>query len=224
MLPITGHWTDPNDPTRTHDCIPGAACLEKVTEDEVRDRRARGHASPPQAPVAYVGDGCYECQDEHYRHAGHCHHCGGYQERRWRLSMLVILYMILVGCLIEVAGSKAVGSLGIFITFVQITALKYLSISWPRASTRGSPPRRCPTSIWNSGASSASTRKLDILRQVPHGGVPASRHGSRCCACSILLRVLRRVLMEYVPRPKGRNSNPDPRDATVASPARGSGR
>ena len=201
-IPYAGHWTDPNDPTRTHDCIPGAACLEKVTEDEVRDRRCAGQRfAAAGSPVAYVGDGCYECQDEHYRHAGHCHHCGGYQERRWRLSMLVILYMILVGCLIEVAGSKAVGSLGIFITFVQITAsFKYLSISWPKsiyAWFTATSVSYLDMELWSveciypESWTFFAKYRMAVFQPLIWVAV--------LCG-SILLRVLRRVLMEYVRR------------------------
>ena len=49
------------------------------------------------------------------------------------LASLVLLYAALVGTLLEVAGSPAVGALGILLTFLQISAsMKYLSVAWPR--------------------------------------------------------------------------------------------
>ena len=76
-VPFAGHWTDPNEARRTYDCIPAAACVEKFSEDEVRDRRCAPQRFDPEgADPAYVGDGCYRCQSDHFRHAGHCHHCG----------------------------------------------------------------------------------------------------------------------------------------------------
>ena len=134
-IPFRGHWTDPGEPRRTYDCIPSASCVEKFTEDEVRDRRCAGQRfSPLSGDVAYVGDGCYKCQANHYRHAGHCHSCGTQQRARWRLGVLILLYAVVVGLLLEVAGSPAVGALGILVTFLQISAsMKYLSIAWPKA-------------------------------------------------------------------------------------------
>jgi hypothetical protein len=136
-IPFRGHWTDPNEPRRTYDCIPAAACVEKFTEDEVRDRRCAGQRfrknKNGNAAVAYVGDGCFECASNHYRHAGHCHSCGSPTRARWRLAALVLLYALLVGLLLEVAGSPAAGALGILVTFLQISAsMKYLSVEWPR--------------------------------------------------------------------------------------------
>jgi hypothetical protein len=137
-IPFRGHWTDPLEPTRTYDCIPSAACVEKFTEDEVRDRRCAGQRfskrnGRSEVAVAYVGDGCFECAANHYRHAGHCHSCGSQTRARWRLASLVLLYAALVGTLLEVAGSPAAGALGILLTFLQISAsMKYLSVAWPR--------------------------------------------------------------------------------------------
>jgi hypothetical protein len=102
-IPFRGHWTDPNEPRRTYDCIPAAACVEKFTEDEVRDRRCAGQRFRKNKngnAVAYVGDGCFECASNHYRHAGHCHSCGSPTRARWRLAALVLLYALLVGLLL----------------------------------------------------------------------------------------------------------------------------
>ena len=133
-IPYKGHWQDPGEPRRTYDCIPSAACVEKFTEDEVKDRRCAGQRFKRlSGDVAYVGDGCYQCQANHYRHAGHCHSCGSASRARWRLAALVLLYAAIVGLLLEVAGSPAVGALGILVTFLQISAsMKYLSIAWPK--------------------------------------------------------------------------------------------
>ena len=72
----------------------------------------------------------------------------------------MLLYLFFVGFLIEVAGSPAVGALGIFVTFVQITAsFKYLSIKWPEHLYAWLWPRRArATWTWKSGARSASPR------------------------------------------------------------------
>ena len=108
-IPFRGHWTDPLEPRRTYDCIPSAACVEKFTEDEVRDRRCAGQRfskrnGRSEVAVAYVGDGCFECAANHYRHAGHCHSCGSQTRARWRLASLVLLYAALVGTLLRLRG------------------------------------------------------------------------------------------------------------------------
>ena len=38
-LPYAAYWVDPASPTRVLECLPGAACLEKYSEDEVRNRK-----------------------------------------------------------------------------------------------------------------------------------------------------------------------------------------
>jgi hypothetical protein len=38
-LPYAAYWVDPSSPTRVLECLPGAACLEKYSEDEVRNRK-----------------------------------------------------------------------------------------------------------------------------------------------------------------------------------------
>ena len=115
--------------------------------------------------------------------------------------MLVILYMILVGCLTEVAGSKAVGSLGIFITFVQITAsFKYLSISWPKsiyAWFTATSVSYLDMELWSveciypESWTFFAKYRMAVFQPLIWVAV--------LCG-SILLRVLRRVLMEYVRR------------------------
>jgi hypothetical protein len=107
-MPYKGHWVDPSSPTRTLDCIPTAACLEKFSENGVKNRRcAPQRFQGLDTDLAYIGDGCFKCQDDHYRHAGHCHHCGSDSARNWRLGMLIILYVAMVGLLLEAASSPA---------------------------------------------------------------------------------------------------------------------
>ena len=201
-IPFHGHWTDPLEPRRTYDCIPAAACVEKFTEDEVRNRRCAGQRfARSDAAVAYVGDGCFECASNHYRHAGHCHSCGSATRARWRLASLVLLYAACVGVLIEVAGSPAAGALGILLTFLQISAsMKYLSVEWPRELF-----------AWLT-ATSASYLDLELWAAecvFPNGWTYFAKYRMAMLQplvwlsvifVSVFARVARRVLAEYLRR------------------------
>jgi hypothetical protein len=198
-MPYRGHWVDPSDPVRVLDCIPGVACLEKFTQDEVKNRlcapqRFQGLHTDP----AYVGNGCFVCQDEHYRHAGHCHHCGGSATRAWRFWAVIALYVVMVGSLLEAASSPAVGALGILVTFLQISAsFKYLSISWPKslfAWLTATSVSFLDLELWGAEClypdswTYFAKFRLALFQPVLWLAV---------IMCSVFLRVLRQVAVEY---------------------------